>query len=96
MFKRRGLHTDLSKTYIMRLPIGWVGNCQESNGTTNRRGTSMLDTISGILTFIQILLGSASIYSLLANAAEIGLVLMFALIVLISLKFFLENKKHDC
>ena len=56
----------------------------------------MLDTLSGILTFIQILLGSASIYSLLANAAEVGLVLMFALIVLISLKFFLENEKHDC
>lgn len=66
------------------------------NGNNYRKGIPMLDTLSGILTFIQILLGSASIYSLLANAAEAGLVLMFALIVLISLKFFLENEKHDC
>ena len=57
---------------------------------------AMLDTINSILTLIQIFLGSASIYSLLANAAELGLILMFGLIVLVSFKFILKNKESDC
>ena len=62
----------------------------------SQREAAMLDTINSILTLIQIFLGSASIYSLLANAAELGLILMFGLIVLVSFKFILKNKESDC
>jgi hypothetical protein len=47
------------------------------------------------LTLLQIFFGSASIYSLLVNEVEIGLLLMFTLFVLISLKFLLIQPSHD-
>jgi hypothetical protein len=56
----------------------------------------MLDPINGVITLLQVILGSASIYSLLVNAAEAGLFLMFALFVLISIKFYLKNRASDC
>ena len=48
------------------------------------------------LTLLQIIFGSASIYSLLVNAVEVGLFLMFVLFVLISLKFLLKNAASGC
>lgn len=56
----------------------------------------MMDIVNWVLTALQIIFGSASIYSLLVNAAEVGLLLMFVLFVLISLKFLLKNKASDC
>jgi len=56
----------------------------------------MIDILNGALTILQIVLGSASMYSLLANAVEVGLMLMFVLFVLISFKFYLKNRASDC
>ncbi|VVB67186.1 Uncharacterised protein [uncultured archaeon] len=56
----------------------------------------MIDIVNGALTLLQIIFGSASIYSLLVNAVEAGLLFMFALFVLISLKFFLKNAAIEC
>jgi hypothetical protein len=56
----------------------------------------MMDMVNGALTLLQIIFGSASIYSLLVNAVEAGLFLMFALLVLISLKFLLKNAASKC
>jgi|GEM_PF-5161008 len=52
----------------------------------------MMDLANGVLTLFQIILGSASIYSLLVNAIEVGLLLMFILFVFISFKFIVTNK----
>jgi hypothetical protein len=56
----------------------------------------MIDLVNGALTLLQIIFGSASIYSLLANAVEVGLLLMFVLFVLISLKFLRKNAASEC
>ena len=56
----------------------------------------MMDIVNGALTLLQIVFGSASIYSLLVNAVEAGLLFMFALFVLISLKFLLKNSVSKC
>lgn len=55
----------------------------------------MMDIANGALTLIQIVLGSASIYSLLINAVEAGLLLMFMLFVVISFRFILKNKSRE-
>jgi hypothetical protein len=56
----------------------------------------MIDIANGVLTLFQIILGSASIYSLLINAVEAGLFFMFVLFVLISFRFLLKNKASEC
>lgn len=56
----------------------------------------MMDMVNGAFTLFQIILGSASIYSLLVNAVEVGLLLMFMLFVLISFKFVMKNKSSEC
>jgi hypothetical protein len=58
--------------------------------------TNMIDIVNGVLTLFQIILGSASIYSLLINAVEAGLFFMFLLFVLISFRFLLKNKASEC
>ena len=55
----------------------------------------MINIVNGALTLLQILFGSASIYSLLVNAVETGLFLMFVLFVLISLRFLFKNRASD-
>jgi len=56
----------------------------------------MLDVVNSAITPAQIILGSASICLFLADAAEIGLFFMFALFVLISLRFYLKNMASEC
>lgn len=56
----------------------------------------MIDIVNGALTLFQVILGSASIYSLLVNAVEAGLFFMFMLFVLISFRFLLKNKTSEC
>jgi len=56
----------------------------------------MMDMLNGVLTLFQVILGSASIYSLLVNAVEAGLLFMFILFVLISFRFLLKNNSSEC
>ena len=81
----------------MKTPTGWIdGESQIRDHVIGLRGDNMLNVVNSAITPVQIILGSASICSFLADAAEIGLFLMFALFVLISFRFYLKNRASEC